>query len=111
MIKTITINTETHKVVPIEPTVEFFKLANIADNESWSGSCCSADNEAIYHCVIESAPEFNESQNFLTYEDWWEDDGDVIWYKFPVDEPPYIGSPLNSDWIEGYYTHWVPLPF
>ncbi|MFZ6727395.1 DUF551 domain-containing protein [Undibacterium sp. MH2W] len=61
MIKTITINTETHKVVPIEPTEEFFKLANIADFESLSGSCCSADNETIYRCAIESAPEFSGS--------------------------------------------------
>ena len=61
MIKTIRINVLTHKVVPIEPCKEFFELANIADDKSWSGSCCAADNETIYRCVIESAPEFNES--------------------------------------------------
>lgn len=48
--------------------------------------------------------------------DWHEDDGIVLWWKLPIDEPPYVGSPLCSDWPdeadwpEGYYTHWQPIP-
>lgn len=41
--------------------------------------------------------------------DWHEDDGFVTWWKFPVNEPSYIGSPLCSDW-PGYHTHWTPHP-
>lgn len=26
---------------------------------------------------------------------WSEDDGDVLWWKFPIEEPPYVGSPLD----------------
>jgi len=48
-----------------------------------------------------------------TLAEWHEDHGDVLWWKFPVDEPPYIGSPLADEW-PGYHTHWehihVPAP-
>lgn len=45
-------------------------------------------------------------------DDWHEDIGDVIWWKFPVNEPPYVGTPLDSEWDDHDYdyTHWTPLP-
>lgn len=63
--------------------------------------------------------------------EWHEDDGDVLWWKFPIEEAPYIGSPLSlGQTVEvtlraygidklmrcqvggwpGYHTHWTPLP-
>lgn len=41
--------------------------------------------------------------------EWHEDHGYVTWWKFPVREPAWIGSPLCSDW-PGYHTHWTPHP-
>ena len=49
---------------------------------------------------------------------WSEEDGDVLWYRLPIEEPPYCGTPNSSDWPEcpgepvydGYYTHWQRLP-
>lgn len=41
-------------------------------------------------------------------EEWGEDYGDVLWWKFPIEEPPYVGSPLDADW-PGYHTHWTPI--
>ena len=65
--------------------------------------------------------------------EWTEDDGDVLWWVFPIQEPPYVGTPfdlgenvsvcmydangkqigeMRSDvggW-PGYHTHWTPLP-
>lgn len=41
-------------------------------------------------------------------EDWHEDDGPALWWRFPVDEPPYCGHPNCDDW-PGYHTHWTPL--
>ena len=40
---------------------------------------------------------------------WHEDIGEVLWWRFPVSEAPYVGSPLADDWIEDHYTHWTPL--
>ena len=41
-------------------------------------------------------------------EEWHEDYGDVLWWKFPIEEPPYVGSPLDMAW-PGYHTHWTPI--
>jgi hypothetical protein len=42
-------------------------------------------------------------------DEWHEDFGEVLWWFFPMTEPPYIGSPLCSNW-PGYHTHWTPCP-
>ena len=42
-------------------------------------------------------------------EEWHEDYGDVLWWKFPIEEPPYVGSPLDEEWPT-YHTHWTPIP-
>lgn len=41
--------------------------------------------------------------------DWHEDDGPVVWWRMPVEEPAWIGTPLDDDW-PGYHTHWTPHP-
>jgi hypothetical protein len=42
-------------------------------------------------------------------ESWREDDGQALWWLFPVVVAPYVGSPLDLDW-PGYHTHWTRLP-
>jgi hypothetical protein len=42
--------------------------------------------------------------------EWHEDMGDVLWFHFPIQEPPWVGTPLTSTWIEDWYTHFIPLP-
>mgnify|MGYP001312241983 CR=1 FL=1 len=41
-------------------------------------------------------------------EEWHEDYGDAPWWKFPIAESPYCGTPLDCSWTDGY-THWTPL--
>ncbi|ADM70864.1 hypothetical protein GMA19_03057 [Paenibacillus polymyxa E681] len=41
-------------------------------------------------------------------DEWGEDHGAVLWWKFPIDEPPYCGTPLDADWPD-YHTHWTPI--
>jgi hypothetical protein len=41
-------------------------------------------------------------------EEWHEDMGCVIWWEFPISEPPHCGTPLDMDW-PGYHTHWTPI--
>ena len=64
--------------------------------------------------------------------EWHEDIGPAMWWRFPIDEPPYVGTPLDvgmpitvivqttpgknhashytvGGW-PGYHTHWTPLP-
>lgn len=39
---------------------------------------------------------------------WHEDIGSVLWWRFPVEEEPYVGSPLDDDFPD-YVTHWTPI--
>lgn len=41
--------------------------------------------------------------------EWSEDDGDVMWWKFPIVEPPYVGSPIADDFPD-YVTHFTKIP-
>ena len=42
-------------------------------------------------------------------EKYHEDMGPVTWWRLPVDEPPWVGTPNDSDW-PGYHTHFTPAP-
>lgn len=54
-----------------------------------------------------------EKQIPLPLEEWHEDYGDCLWWRFPIEEPPYCGNPLDSEWQEknygDYYTHFTRL--
>ena len=39
---------------------------------------------------------------------WDEDLGDCLWWDFPVEEPPYCGTPLDDD-FQKYKTHFTEL--
>lgn len=64
-------------------------------------------------------------------EEWSEEHGDVLWWRFPITEAPYVGSPndlgqpvqiraatfrnsaelrINVGGWPGYHTHWTPIP-
>ena len=40
--------------------------------------------------------------------EWHEEIGDCLWWRFPIDEPPYVGSQLDDDW-PGYHTHFTRI--
>ncbi len=42
-------------------------------------------------------------------DEWHEDLGAVLWWRFPIVEPPYVGTPNDCDW-PGYHTHFTPIP-
>ncbi len=39
-----------------------------------------------------------EAPSARPYHLWHDDDGDVLWWLFPICEPPYSGSPLAQGW-------------
>lgn len=53
--------------------------------------------------------ELTESPTARPLDEWHEDYGDVVWWKFPITEPAMIGNPLDSAW-PGYHTHWTQHP-
>lgn len=38
---------------------------------------------------------------FRPFAEWHEDHGDVLWWKLPVQEPPYLGSPIDLGFSVG----------
>ena len=63
--------------------------------------------DAITDAMIE-VQEQRDSLTAQPIDDWSEEDGPVLWWRFPVSEPPYVGTPLDSDW-PGYHTHWTRI--
>jgi hypothetical protein len=59
--------------------------------------------------VVDNAREALAPEVAIPGEQYHEDDGPVLWWRFPVEEPPYVGTPNDCDW-PGYYTHFTPLP-
>ena len=41
-------------------------------------------------------------------EEWHEDIGDCIWWHFPVEEPPYVGTPNDCNFPD-HVTHFTRL--
>lgn len=48
------------------------------------------------------------AKNARPLEEWHEETGPVLWWRFPVEEAPWCGTP-NSDDCPHYHTHWTPL--
>ena len=54
----IEIDTDTQRVVPVEPTSEMFAAANKIDNEMYcGGSQHGADDEQIWNAMLAAAPQ------------------------------------------------------
>lgn len=62
-----------------------------------------------YHMAIKRLGEIEDLLEPIPAEEWNEDDFFVIWWRLPIEEPPYIGSPMCDDWTENYYTHFTRL--
>lgn len=48
-------------------------------------------------------------------EEYHEDYGSVLWWKFPIEEPPVVGTQDSYDRygdpiVKEYHTHWSPIP-
>lgn len=57
--------------------------------------------------LLKANKSFHEVEVYPKKE-WHEDDGAVLWWVFPVEEPPYCGTPSNED-FPIYVTHWTRL--
>lgn len=66
-----------------------------------------ADLEA-YQKKAESLQKVLDAKMPRPIDKWHEEYGDVLWWSFPIQEPPYCGTPLDADWPD-YHTHWTPL--
>ena len=95
-----------------EKLVELLNNANSAcvGTDCFEGCKFYMENDCLYKLMadvmIENGVTVQECARPL--EEWHEDYGDVLWWKFPIEEPPYVGSPLDEKW-PAYHTHWTPI--
>lgn len=68
-------------------------------------------NENPAEIVTNLQNELYDLRNPVPRSEYHEDDGPVLWWRFPIVEPPYCGRPDDNDWPESDdYTHWTPIP-
>ena len=60
--------------------------------------------------MFEPLDKWNWHEMLFSAENWFIELGTVLWWKCPIDEPPYAGTPLDVDFEKDYYTHFSLLP-
>jgi hypothetical protein len=73
------------------------------------------ENEKLKECVNNSAndvlnvgDEMEQVRQAKPIDEWHEDMGNCLWWSFPIEEPPYSGSPLDND-FPNYVTHFTKI--
>ena len=79
--------------------------AQLVDGQWWH-PCFGRDS---LQYVVDNARQALAPEVAIPAEQWQEDDGPVLWWRFPILEPPYSGTPNDNDW-PGYHTHYSQLP-
>jgi hypothetical protein len=62
-----------------------------------------------HNVVIQFLQAFLDSSTARPIDEWHEDYGDCLFWKLPIEEPPYCGSQLDTGFIENYYTHFTRI--
>ena len=81
----------------LDPKELFFVLNNRSCRD-WN----LVSNQDAVNFILD----FINKNKLKTLDEWNESDGDVLWWKFPVNESPYCGSPLDTEFPD-YLTHWT----
>lgn len=63
-------------------------------------------SENDFHWLLEQAESLHDNNKPRTLAEWHEDDGDCLWWFFPIVEPPYCGTPLDEHFPD-YVTHFT----
>ncbi|WP_339246838.1 hypothetical protein NST58_06535 [Paenibacillus sp. FSL R10-2796] len=69
---------------------------------------CNDILSTLYPDTPAPTPEIKQQFAARPLDEWHEEMGDMLWWMFPIQEPPYCGNPLDSDWSD-CYTHWTPI--
>lgn len=63
-----------------------------------------------YSNAVNKLGELEEANEPQPLENWHEDLGDCLWWSFPIEEPPHVGSPLDENFPD-YVTHFTRIIF
>lgn len=93
-----------HRYGPRETT----PVSAVEADAAGTPSMADALRTHIVTCVKHPMSRYTEATRPHPLDEWSERDGPVLWWAFPVTEPPYSGTPLDTDW-PGYHTHFTRL--
>lgn len=80
----------------------------------YSVECCNCETITLVKASNPYAAAEKVGVVAFPEEYWHEDYGTVLWWHFPVEEPPVVGTPDSFDRygapiVKEYHTHWTPL--
>jgi len=61
-----------------------------------------------YSNAVKRLGELEDANEPKPIEEWGEDYGDCLWWSFPIEEPPYCGTPLDCN-FPNHVTHFTRL--
>lgn len=69
---------------------------------------------ALCKWVAKLQKERDELVTLRKFDDWYEDASPMLWWRHPVSEPPYCGTPYDEDWPWAKSDEpnlvWLPCP-
>lgn len=83
-----------------------YGFVTVKEHDARATELLEANNREVERRRTAEAADFLEMYPLDSYH---EDFGSVLWWKLPVDEPPYCGMPEDGGW-PGYHTHWSKVP-
>lgn len=91
-----------------EKTIGCFEYS-LKDHKPIPGGFGDYDTFFDYSMAVKRLGHLEDALEPIPAEKWDEDDGFVLWWRLPVEEPPYCGSPLCDDFTFDYYTHFTKI--
>jgi len=61
-----------------------------------------------YNMAVRQLGKYEDANEPKPIEEWGEDYGDCLWWSFPIEEPPYCGTPLDCN-FPNHVTHFTRL--
>jgi hypothetical protein len=90
-----------------KPTIGCFKY-DLVDHKHEVGEFAAYEAFFNYNMAVKRLGELEDAITARPAEEWHEDYGDCLWWIFPIEEPPYCGSPLELNFPQNF-THFTRL--
>ena len=84
------------------------RLADLLDDDQFNNISRIALDAGVPYPPLRAADNGTQPSAARPLSEWREDDGPVLWWAFPVNEPPYCGTPIDTEW-PCYHTHWTRI--
>lgn len=94
----------------VERACSAYVTVRAADEQPWAEWTENAFKKSVRDGIRAALSAASLSEGWAKpLADWHEDIGPVLCWRFPITEPPYVGTPLDQGW-PGYHTHWTAIP-